>query len=157
MALYLNYPLALNAKPLVMSWSNTEIPVLAVVTDKKQILFYQDEGSLLKNHIIEKEKQITCLAWHPYTMVMAYGFEDGQIGVWVDSDNYSKDESLYHESKITHVKFNNNGNRLVTVDEKNFIVVWFFEGSLTKLCVYNQKFPIEDIFFPCFNIQRYKE
>ena len=157
MSLYLNYPLDLQSKPVLLSWSNTEIPILAVVTDNKKIKFFQDEGTLLKDSIIQKDKQITALAWHPDNMVMAYGFEDGKLGVWVDSDNYSKDDCLYHESKIVNIKFNNSGNRLVSVDEKNFVAVWFFEGSLTKLCVYSQKFPIENLIFPSFNIKRYNE
>lgn len=157
MSLYLNYPINLESKPTHIAWSNTEIPILAVVTNNKKINFYLDEACNIKEKNIVKDKLITTIVWHPNTMVLSYGLEDGTIGIWIDSDNYNQDNNSFHESKITNIKFNNNGNRLISVDANNYIAVWFFEGSLTKLCTYSQKHSIENILFPAFNIKRYIE
>ena len=156
MTLYLNYPInTKNENVLITAWSNTEIPVLATVTDKKKIIFYQDEGTILEDNILQKDKQITALTWHTNTLTMVYGFENGDLGVWIDSDNITKDDVTAHDTKVIDIKFNNKGDRVVSVDDRNAIYVWAFDGLFTKLCAYHSKFPIENIYFPHFNIEKY--
>ncbi len=139
MTLFLTYPLNLkNEKVYLTSWSNTEIPVLAAVSDSKKIFFYQDEASLLEGNILVKEKQITAIAWHTDTLALVYGFDNGDLGVWIDSNNLTKDDYSFHEGKVTNVKFNLHGNKVVSSDDKFVINVSFFDGTLTKLCTYHQ-------------------
>lgn len=159
MTLYLSYNLSLNQESVIQSsWSNTEIPVLGVITDQKRIVFFQDEGMKMEEHSIIKDKQITNFCWHPFSFIIAYGFEDGRIGYWIDSESISKDDTpTAHEGKITKIRFSNFGNRVVSSDEKNNIIVWNFENGLNKLCMYQQKFEVEDLFFPNFNASKYKE
>ena len=55
MALYLNYPIELQKEKIVVAeWSNTDIPVLGVATNKKRITFFQDEGNNLSEHDLKK-------------------------------------------------------------------------------------------------------
>ena len=68
----------------------------------------------------------------------------------MDEENICKDEKTSHDSKITIIKFNNSGNRVVSVDEKGLIIVWRFDLGLHKLCTYKQTFLIDDILFPKF-------
>ena len=93
MTLYLSYNIETqNEKITTSSWSNTDIPVLAVATDKGRITFFQDEALHIQEHDMVKDNQITCLSWHPSDMIMACGYLDGRVGVWIDEDNFSKDE-----------------------------------------------------------------
>ena len=68
----------------------------------------------------------------------------------MDEENICKDEKTSHDSKITIIKFNNSGNRVVSVDEKGLIIVWRYEMGLVKLCQYKQSYNIEEILFPKF-------
>jgi WD40 repeat protein len=150
MTLYLSYNIDTNSeKILSSSWSNTDIPVLAVATDKNRITFFQDEALQISEHDQIRENTITTLSWHPSEMVMCYGYKDGRVGVWIDEDNFSQDEKG-HDAKITIIKFNNHGHRVVSVDEKGSITVWKYEGQLTKLCSYKGGLNIEEILFPKF-------
>ena len=80
MSLYLSYNIETkNEKILAVNWSNTDIPVLAVSTDKNKITFFQDEGLNISEHDMLKDGRITALAWHPSEMILAYGFLDGII------------------------------------------------------------------------------
>ena len=158
MTLYLSYNVDVKSEVIVAyGWSNTDIPVLALVTNKKRITFFQDEAICISEHDIVKEEQMTCISWHPVDMILAYGFETSKIGIWIDEENYSNDENTSHEGRITLLKFNNDGTRIVSVDEKNSLIIWKFEGGITKLCQYKQNFLVEEIFFPNFDTNHITE
>lgn len=89
-------------------------------------------------------------------MVLSYGFDNGRLGIWIDNDNFSKDDYQFHDCQITHLQFNLTGNRLISVDEKNQINIFYFDGSLSKLCSYTSKFIIDKVIFPCFNPEYYR-
>lgn len=78
MTLYLSYNIdTKQERVLSAAWSNTDIPVLAVSTEKARITFYQDEALNIPEHDIIKENTITALSWHPSEMIIAYGYIDG--------------------------------------------------------------------------------
>ena len=78
MTLYLSYNIdTKNEKVLSSAWSNTDIPVLAVSTEKSRITFYQDEALNIPEHDLVKENIISALCWHPTEMIIAYGYIDG--------------------------------------------------------------------------------
>lgn len=78
MTLYLSYNIdTKNEKVLSAVWSNTDIPVLAISTEKSRITFYQDEALNIPEHDIVKENIISALSWHPSEMIIAYGYIDG--------------------------------------------------------------------------------
>ena len=155
MTLYLSYNIETQLERITASsWSNTDIPVLAVATEKGKISFFQDEALHIAEHDMLKENLVTALSWHPTDMIMAYGYTDGRVGVWIDEDNFSKDEKGGHEGKVTIVRFNTNGSRVVSVDDKGLIVVWRFDGVLFKMCSYKQSFNVEEIIFPKFIYER---
>ena len=160
MTLYLSYNINLKSNiPLIQLWSNTEIPILAVVSDNRTITFFQDEGQQMSEHSSQRDLQITSICWHPTLLVMVYGYENGKMGVWSDFDNKYKDEDLCkHDSKVINIKFNLIGQRVVSFDEKNTIIVWKFDKlTLQKMCQYQQKFEIHEIFFANFDRSKYKE
>lgn len=78
------------------------------------------------------------------------------MGVWIDEENFNKEENSVHEAKISIIKFNTTGKRVVSADEKGCICVWRFENSLYKLCIYKQNYNIEDIFFPKFSYEKHE-
>jgi intraflagellar transport protein 140 len=151
MSLYLSYNIEAKQERIVeASWSNTDIPVLAVATEKGRITFFQDEAINISEHDIVKDNLVTSLSWHPGEMIIAYGLVDGRVGIWIDEDNFTKEERA-HESRVGIVKFNNTGSRVVSSDDKGgLIIVWRFDSQLYKLCTYKQGFNIEEILFPKF-------
>lgn len=78
MTLYLSYNIETKQEKIITaSWSNTDIPVLAVSTDKSRITFFQDEALNISEHDMQKETAISALSWHPSEMIIAYGYVDG--------------------------------------------------------------------------------
>ena len=154
MSIYLSYDVELeNEKIVTAAFSNTDIPVLAVSTNRCKITFFQEEGCMVPDHDLVKESIVTALCWHPNDMILAYGLEDGHLGVWVDEENTFK-EDLNHEGKVTIIKFNRDGNRIVSSDNKGMINVWSFP-PLYNLCTYNQRsYNILQIIMPNFSIDK---
>lgn len=149
MTLFLSYNINIpNEKITASEWSNTDIPVLAVGTSRKKITFFQDEGINIQDHDIVRESIVTAVAWHPTEMTLAYGLESGHIGVWIDEENYYKEE-FNHDGKVTIIKFNHEGNRIVSVDDKGIINVWSFAPLYFK-CSYKQQYSIEEVIMPNF-------
>ena len=159
MSLYLSYSVNLKGKkPSKTIWSNTETPVLGILSNN-QVSFFQDEGVYIEEYKLSNCK-ISDFCWHPNKLITAYGCEDGKVGYWIHNsiENKNNEEKIFsHETPINIITFNNVGNRIVSSDLKNNIVVWNFDGGLFKLCIYQQKFQIESIIFGNFNINKYPE
>jgi len=80
MTLYLSFNIDTKQERIMnAAWSNTDIPVLGVSTEKSRITFYQDEALNIPEHDIIKENIITALSWHPSEMIIAYGYIDGKL------------------------------------------------------------------------------
>ena len=153
MSIYLSYNVVVEGEKIVTAaFSNTDIPVLAVSTNKNRITFFQEEGSMVMDHDLSKESIVTAMCWHPSDMILAYGMDDGHVGVWVDEPDVCKEE-LNHEGKITIIKFNKEGNRIVSADDKGMINVWSFSPLFNK-CTYRQTFTILNIIMPSFNLDK---
>ena len=153
MSIYLNYDVEVEGEKIITAaFSNTDIPVLAVSTNKNKITFFQEDASLVPDHDLIKDSLVTALCWHPNDMILAYGLEDGHVGVWVDDQNSCKEE-LNHEGKVTILKFNKDGNRIVSADDKGIINVWSF-SPLFNRCHYKQSFSILKIIMPNFNYDK---
>ena len=153
MSIYLSYDVEVEGEKIITAaFSNTDIPVLAVSTNKCRITFFQEEASIVPDHDLVKDSLVTALCWHPTEMTLAYGLEDGHLGVWVDEQNNCKEE-LNHEGKITIIKFNKEGNRIVSADDKGMINVWSF-APLFNRCSYRQSFSILQIIMPNFNFDK---
>ena len=153
MSIYLSYDVLVEGEKIVTAaFSNTDIPVLAVSTNKNRITFFQEEGSMVMDHDLNKESIVTAMCWHPNDMILAYGMDDGHVGVWIDEPNTFKEE-LNHEGRITIIKFNRDGNRIVSADDKGMINVWSFAPLFNK-CTYRQSFSILNIIMPSFNLEK---
>ena len=153
MSIYLSYDVLVEGEKIITAaFSNTDIPVLAVSTNKNRITFFQEEGSMVMDHDLNKDSIVTAMCWHPNDMILAYGMDDGHVGVWIDEPNTFKEE-LNHEGKITIIKFNRDGNRIVSADDKGMINVWSFSPLFNK-CTYKQSFSILNIIMPNFNIEK---
>ena len=88
MSIYLSYDVEVEGEKIITAaFSNTEIPVLAVSTNKCKITFFQEEGLIVPDHDLVKESIVTALCWHPSEMTLAYGLESGHLGVWVDEQS----------------------------------------------------------------------
>ena len=153
MSIYLSYDVEVESeKIIVAAFSNTDIPVLAVSTNKNRIAFFQEEGCIVPEHDLEKDSLVTALCWHPSEMILAYGLQEGHVGVWVDEENTCKEE-LNHKGKVTIIKFNKDGNRIISADDKGMINVWSWAPLFNK-CSYHQSFNILQIIIPNFNYDK---
>ena len=153
MSIYLSYDVIVEGEKIITAaFSNTDIPVLAVSTNKCKITFFQEEASIVPDHELVKDSQVTSMCWHPSEMILAYGLEDGHVGVWVDEQDNCKEE-LNHEGKVNIIKFNKEGNRIVSADDKGMINVWSF-SPLFNRCSYRQSFSILQILMPNFNFDK---
>ena len=153
MSIYLSYDVIVEGEKIITAaFSNTDIPVLAVSTNKCKITFFQEEASIVPDHELVKDSQVTSMCWHPSEMILAYGLEDGHVGVWVDEQDNCKEE-LNHEGKVNIIKFNKEGNRIVSADDKGMINVWSF-SPLFNRCSYRQTFSILQILMPNFNFDK---
>ena len=55
MSIYLSYDVVVEGEKIVTAaFSNTDIPVLAVSTNKNRITFFQEEGSMVQDHDLNK-------------------------------------------------------------------------------------------------------
>ena len=62
MSLYLSYDVEVEGEKIITAaFSNTEIPVLAVSTNKSKITFFQGEGIIVPDHDLNKEYLVTAL------------------------------------------------------------------------------------------------
>ena len=148
MSIYLSYDVEVEGEKIITAaFSNTDIPVLAVSTNKNKITFFQEEASLVPEHDLIKDSLVTALCWHPTEMILAYGLEDGHLGVWVDEQNNCKEE-LNHEGKVNIIKFNKEGNRIVSADDKGMI------NALFNRCTYRQSASILKLIMPNFNYDK---
>ena len=65
MSIYLSYNVVVEGEKIVTAaFSNTDIPVLAVSTNKNRITFFQEEGSMVMDHDLSKESIVTAMCWH---------------------------------------------------------------------------------------------
>ena len=73
MSIYLNYDVYIEGEKIITAaFSNTDIPVLAVSTNKNRITFFQEEGTMVMDHDLNRESIVTAMAWHPNDMILAY-------------------------------------------------------------------------------------
>jgi len=63
------------------AWSNTDFNmILAVSTNAPKIIFVQEEGNIVPNFQIARNRiKAVALKWHPEVQALAIGWEDGKL------------------------------------------------------------------------------
>ncbi len=118
-----------------------------------QVLFINNEGSLIKNSAITHDYEVETFDWQPNGKILAIGWSDGMISCWnVDGrvrPTSSFSNSSQHNSAVTVVLWSPNGKRLITGDKRGQVCVWAADsrGTLTPIRQYRKKGEISSAVF----------
>lgn len=123
---------------LVQAWSNSDFgQVLAVATNLPRVIFISEEGLMIPNFDIQRNKvPIQTLEWHPQIQALAIGYTDGQLLLWNEDERLTRDDKAVHKSPITNITFSSDGSRMVTGCMKGVCAVWRTNRGLTPVCQY---------------------
>ncbi|CAG9865125.1 unnamed protein product [Phyllotreta striolata] len=113
--------------------SNT--PLLAVAGFSQDrggfVIIFDELGESLKNvnYPVHRSFQVTALAWHPDRILLATGWENGELKIWNGTDKEFSDVVGPHKAPITALAFSEKGSRLVTCDSSGSVVGWKMAGK----------------------------
>jgi intraflagellar transport protein 140 len=65
--------------------------------------------------------QATSLAWHPSRKVLAVGWENGTLKLWLEEQFEFSDVHAPHQAPIALLQWSSQGNRLVSADSVSTI------------------------------------
>ncbi|KAF4520565.1 hypothetical protein B566_EDAN011118 [Ephemera danica] len=79
--------------------------------------------------------QATALAWHPCRKVLAVGWENGALKLWLEDQTEFTSVHAPHTASIPYLYWSSRGNRLVSADTSGTVVAWKADsrGSLQIL------------------------
>lgn len=75
------------------------------------------QGELLEDVEIQKQSSVSYIEWHPHYDVLAVGWENGEITVWLKQDNTQIALNQSHKTCVSVIAWNRHGNSLVSGDE----------------------------------------
>ena len=119
-----------------LAWSNVD-PLAALACNAcddrgreiGQIVFINNEGTLLNTAPISHPCDASVMAWQPNGRILAIGWNDGMVSCWlVDGKNRPTctfSNNSQHNSVISVLKWNPFGKRLVTGDK---VIILFFSS-----------------------------
>ena len=120
-----------NGLPYNTAISHTsEMPIVAVMS-QNCVLFYDENGDILdfkleryKNFPKTRQFDPSVLDWHPKMPILAIGWTSGAVTLVNMKSKRPKEESNYHQSPILKLQYNENGDRMCTVDQDGNIAIW---------------------------------
>jgi len=91
-----NHVMMEGEQAVVHAWSSQDYNiVLAVATSAPRIIFVGEEGNVLPNFEISRNKTPICiLKWHPVIQALAVGWQDGTITLWNEDERLTRDEKV---------------------------------------------------------------
>ncbi|XP_069036914.1 intraflagellar transport protein 140 homolog isoform X2 [Lepisosteus oculatus] len=116
-----------SGAPCEIAWHSSQ-PVLAVASVSPatggSVDFYLQQGEHVGNSHVERPFQPTVLHWHPSKMVLAVGWESGEVLLQTYPNGEQTTLPSTHSASITLLEWSTNGSHLITGDQLGVLALW---------------------------------
>ncbi|XP_017466425.1 PREDICTED: intraflagellar transport protein 140 homolog [Rhagoletis zephyria] len=131
-----------DAVSTIGNWHLSE-PLFAVASYSQErggsITIFTDSGEPQRDvtYPVHPTSQVSALAWHPEKVLLATGWENGDIHVWFAGHREFASVHGPHKAAIVLLDFSEQGGRMVTADSMGLLTGWRCDGQYQFLTMFS--------------------